>query len=95
MFWLYRPFKGARNTQHLSLETSFVETDSGKIDTRFDFSPSTGTHLMYYEGSWIRVERTREQRMMEPWETVELTTLGNKRALITEILDEAREMVAL
>ena len=30
---------------------------------------------------------------MEPWETVELTTFGNRRALFTEILEDAREMV--
>lgn len=43
--------------------------------------------------SRIRVERTREQRMMEPWETVQLTTLGNKRDLFKDILEEARAIV--
>ena len=61
-----------------SVDTSFVESDSGKVSTRYEFQPAVGTHLMRYGGTWIKVERTREQRMMEPWETVELTTLGNR-----------------
>lgn len=84
--------KGARKTQHLSVDTSFVESESGKVSTKYEFQPAVGTHLMRYGGTWIKVERTREQRMMEPWETVELTTLGNRRTLFVDILEEAREM---
>ena len=84
--------KGARKTQHLSVDTSFVETDSGKVLTKYDFQPSVGTHLMNYRGTWIRVERTREQRMMEPWETVELTTFGKRRDLFVDILEESRKL---
>ena len=82
--------KGARRTQHLSVDTSFVETDSGKISTKYDFQPSVGVHFMNYKGTWIRVERTREQRMMEPWETVQLTTIGKHRELFVDILEESR-----
>lgn len=85
--------RGARETQHLSLDTTFVESESGKIDTRFGFKPSVGVHVMRYGGTWFRVERTREQRMMEPWETVELTTFGNKKGVVVRMLEEAREMV--
>ena len=84
--------RGARKTQHLSVDTSFIESDSGKIHTRYEFRPSVGTHFMFFGRTWIKVERTREQRLMEPWETVQLTTLGNQKALFTRILDEAREM---
>ena len=85
--------KGARNTQHLSVDTSFVESESGKISTKYDFQPSVGRHFMNFRGTWISVERTREQRMMEPWETVQLTTIGNRKLLFQNILEEAREMV--
>lgn len=37
--------KGAKSTQHLSVETSFVQKDSGQILTKYDFIPSVGTHL--------------------------------------------------
>ncbi|XP_023325118.1 mitochondrial chaperone BCS1 [Eurytemora carolleeae] len=84
--------KGARKTQHLSVDTSFVESDSGKISTKYDFQPSVGTHFMNYQGTWIRVERTREQRMLEPWETVQLTTFGRHRALFVDILEESRQL---
>lgn len=104
--------RGARKTQHLSVDTTFVESENGKISTRYDFQPSVGTHLMrynvnhnsmhyyfggfkmmFFQGVWIRIERTRENRMMEPWETVQMTTLGNHKTLFVDILEEAREMV--
>jgi len=92
--WLlgWMTHKGARNTQHLSVDTSFVESNSGKIQTKYDFLPSVGTHFMNHKGVWIRVERTREQRLAEPWETVQLTTIGKQRHLFVDILDSARQM---
>jgi len=83
--------RGARNTQHLSVDTSFVEGDSGKVATRYSFMPSVGTHFMKHAGTWIKVERTREQRMMEPWETVQLTTFGKQKTLFVDILESARQ----
>merc|ERR1719510_857655 len=82
----------AKDTQHLSVDTSFVESDSGKVSTKYDFTPSVGTHLMRYGRTWIRVERTRENRMLEPWETVQMTTIGKNRSLFSKMLDEARSM---
>lgn len=37
--------KGARHTQHLSVETSFEQKDSGHVKTKYDFIPSIGTHF--------------------------------------------------
>lgn len=37
--------KGARKTQHLSVETSFQQFDTGHIKTKYDFIPSVGTHF--------------------------------------------------
>jgi len=74
------------------VDTSFVESDSGKVSTRYDFTPSVGTHLMRYGKTWIRVERTRENRMLEPWETVQMTTIGKNRSLFSQMLDEARSL---
>lgn len=37
--------KGARETQHLSVETSFEQFDSGSVITRYNFIPSIGTHF--------------------------------------------------
>lgn len=36
--------KGARKPQHLSVETSFEQFDSGRVVTKYDFIPSVGTH---------------------------------------------------
>ena len=35
----------ARKAQHLSVETTFHQNDTGKINTKFDFIPSPGTHF--------------------------------------------------
>ncbi|KAK7604954.1 hypothetical protein V9T40_006140 [Parthenolecanium corni] len=89
--------KGARKTQHLSVETSFEQFDSGHVVTKYDFIPSIGTHYFRYGRHWIKVERTREQQTLDlhlgmPFETVTLTALGNRRETFFEILEEARQL---
>lgn len=37
--------KGARKTQHLSVETSFEQREAGDVKTKYDFIPSIGTHF--------------------------------------------------
>ncbi|EAA08672.3 AGAP004266-PA [Anopheles gambiae str. PEST] len=89
--------KGARQTQHLSVETSFEQRDTGHIKTRYDFIPSVGTHIMRYGGTWIKVDRAREQHTLDlhmgvPWETVQLTAFGRDKNLYFKILEEARQL---
>ncbi|XP_065357050.1 mitochondrial chaperone BCS1 [Calliphora vicina] len=89
--------RGARETQHLSVETSFVQKETGKVQTKYDFIPSIGKHLMYYRGVWIQVERTREQQTLDlhmgvPWESVTLTAFGRNKQLYFEILEDARQL---
>lgn len=89
--------KGARKTQHLSVETTFAQKESGQICTNYDFIPSVGTHLMRYQGVWIKVERTRESQTIDlhmgiPFETVTLTAFGRDRNLYFSILEEARQL---
>ncbi|KOC70783.1 Mitochondrial chaperone BCS1 [Habropoda laboriosa] len=89
--------KGAKETQHLSVETSFEQKETGHIKTRYDFIPSIGTHFIRYKGNWIKVERTREQQTLDiqmgiPWETVQLTALGRDKSIYFNILEEARQM---
>lgn len=35
----------AKHTQHISVETTFKQHETGKISTSFDFVPSVGTHF--------------------------------------------------
>lgn len=89
--------KGAKQTQHLSVETSFLQKDSGHIQTKYDFIPSTGTHIMFYGGNWIKVERTRESHTLDlhmgvPWETVTLTAFGRDKNIYFKMLEEARQL---
>ena len=84
--------RGAHKTQHMSVDTTFAETEAGKVMTKYKFVPSPGTHFMNYNGTWIRVERTREQRMLEPWETIQMTTIGKNKTLFVDMLENARQM---
>lgn len=89
--------KGARNTQHLSVETSFVQRDTGHVSTQYAFIPSIGTHIIWYRGNYIRVERTRENQTLDiqmgiPFETVQLTAFGRDKGMYFHMLEEAREM---
>ncbi|XP_026323717.1 mitochondrial chaperone BCS1 [Hyposmocoma kahamanoa] len=89
--------KGAKKTQHLSVETSFLQKDTGQIKTKYDFIPSVGQHFFRYGGSWIKVERVREQQTLDlhmgvPWETVTLTSFGRDKQIYYDILEEARTM---
>ncbi|XP_014254726.1 mitochondrial chaperone BCS1 isoform X2 [Cimex lectularius] len=89
--------RGARKTQHLSVETSFEQHDTGHIKTKYEFIPSVGTHFFKYRGTWIKVDRTREQHTLDlhmgvPWETVTLTSFGWDKQVYFDILEEARQL---
>lgn len=97
-YWLlnWLSTRGMR-TQHLSVETTYSQTEAGKIDTQYDFIPSPGNHFFRYKNTWIRVERNREKQMIDlhrgaPWESVTLTAIGRNRNVYVEILEEARQM---
>lgn len=38
--------KAARRTQHLSVETTFEQMDTGRVNTTYHFLPSIGVHLI-------------------------------------------------
>ncbi|XP_078083898.1 mitochondrial chaperone BCS1 isoform X1 [Mustelus asterias] len=87
----------AQRTQHLSVETSYFQHDSGRISTTFAFVPSPGNHFIWYKSKWLRVERNREKQMIDlhtgtPWETVTLTSLGSNRQIFFDILTEAKSL---
>ncbi|NWX92150.1 BCS1 protein, partial [Nothoprocta pentlandii] len=87
----------AKHTQHLSVETSYLQHESGRVSTKFDFVPSPGNHFIWYQGKWIRIERNREKQMIDlhtgtPWESVTFTALGTNREIFFNILQEARAL---
>jgi len=47
---------------------------------------------MKFGGTWIRVERSREQRLTDPWESIQMTMVGRKREVFESLLEDAREM---
>ena len=40
--------RGARNTQHLSVETKFQQNETGRVTTQHDFIPSVGEHFFWF-----------------------------------------------
>ncbi|KAM6132039.1 mitochondrial chaperone BCS1 isoform 1-T1 [Phoenicopterus ruber ruber] len=83
----------AKHTQHLSVETSYLQHESGRVSTKFDFIPSPGNHFIWYRRKWIRIERNREKQMIDlhtgtPWESVTFTALGTNREIFFNILRE-------
>nr|CAD7266544.1 unnamed protein product [Timema shepardi] len=45
--------KGAKKTQHLSVETSFEQKDTGQVKTKYDFIPGVGTHFFSRQCSLV------------------------------------------
>lgn len=89
--------KRGMRTQHMSVETTFSQNETGKINTKYDFVPSPGAHFFWYKKTWIKVERTREKQMMDlttgiPFESVTLTAIGRDRGIYFGILEEARQL---
>lgn len=87
----------ARQTQHLSVMTTFHQHDTGKATTHFDYTPSPGVHFFKFKRNWIRAERQRDQGMRDiatglPWETVILTSIGRNKEIFTDMLNEAKTL---
>lgn len=47
--------QAAKDTQHLSVRTAFVQHDNGSISTRFNFVPGTGFHYFKWNNIWFQV----------------------------------------
>jgi chaperone BCS1 len=48
--WLLKwiTYKGAKKTQHLAVSTSFQQSDTGYVTTKYEFIPSIGTHFFRF-----------------------------------------------
>lgn len=85
----------AKNTQHLSVQTTFRQHENGSCSTQFSMIPSPGVHYMKWNSRWFKVQRERERSMMDiasgnPFETVTITTVGQDRRIFDQMLNEAR-----
>jgi len=89
--------KEGRRTQHVSVETVYQQFENGEIDTKIELIPSPGIHYFKHKNHWIQVERAREKNVVDfssgnLWESVTFTTLGRNRAVLEDILNEAKTM---
>jgi len=94
--WLGR--EAGKRAQHVSVRTEWMEEEGGRVSCKYSVEPSPGLHLVYWRGSWIRLERIREQQQVDviggvPWETITLTTIGRRKQFLLEMLEEARNDV--
>eukprot|EP00967_Tisochrysis_lutea_P129861 scaffold223843_cov24-Tisochrysis_lutea.AAC.4 len=80
--------------QHVSVDTVVQRLANGKIETRFEFAPCPGRHVLRYRGQMLMVERQREQQTVDlqtgqPWESVKLTAFGRSPEVFSRFLEEA------
>ena len=90
--WLAR--KRMIGSQHTSVHTILEKTEDGRVSSEFKFMPSTGLHFFWHNSRLVRIERTRDAKMLagtEPFESVTLRTLGRDHSAFTQMLMEARE----
>lgn len=88
-----------RKTQHLSVDT-IMQSSSGKVSTSFSFVPGPGFHFIRYGGTFLGVQRIREQQMVDfnsgkPWEKVQFTGFGRNTKIFQNILQEAYELATI
>ena len=75
--WLTDQAQHTSLGQHLSVQTVVKKLANGRTTTLFEFLPSTGTHIVQYNGRLVMVDRVREQQTVDlqtgqPWEAVSL-----------------------
>ena len=86
---------GATAAQHMTVDTVSQRLANGQVETRFEFTPCPGRHVMWHDGRLLMVDRVREQATVDlhtgqPWECVKLTALGQSRELFRNLLLEAQ-----
>jgi len=87
---------GGALRQHVSVDTVVQRLSNGKVETRFEFLPCPGRHVLRYRGQMLMVERQREQQTVDlqtgmPWESVKLTALGRSPDVFATFLAEAQQ----
>ena len=85
------------HSQHLSVNSRFQTTESGKVSMHYDFLPSPGTHFFKFKSKWIKVDRNREGSIADmnsgqPFESVQLQAFGYDRSIYFDILEDARQL---
>ena len=53
--------------QHHTLtndRTEWEEEEGGLVSARYVVEPSPGTHVIFWRGNWIRLDRVREQQQV-------------------------------
>ncbi|KAJ1972219.1 Complex III assembly protein translocase and chaperone [Dimargaris xerosporica] len=96
LHWISHAKLARKNSQHLAVETTYKQHDSGSVTSQFNLVPGPGKHFFKYRNVWLRIDRQRDGRLMDlttgnPFETVTLTTLSRDRAIFQSLLQEARE----
>ncbi len=56
---------GGALRQHVSVDTVVQRLANGKVETRFEFLPCPGRHVLRYRGQMLMVERQREQATVD------------------------------
>ncbi|XP_050431101.1 mitochondrial chaperone BCS1-like [Adelges cooleyi] len=90
--WLLRWLADNNDLLHFSVTTREIDLPENYF--KYDFEPSSGEHVIKYKGHSIALKRNRTEISSEylarPFETFRITTWGQKKQLLNEMLEEAR-----
>ncbi|CAK5050014.1 unnamed protein product [Meloidogyne enterolobii] len=74
-----------RRTSILTVNTSQLSDDSGRLKTSFMFTPGRGTHYLFFKNRWVQVNRERQNQTIKKdgmtrtaLEVVSLTTFDRR-----------------
>uniref|UniRef100_A0A915MUH1 BCS1 N-terminal domain-containing protein n=1 Tax=Meloidogyne javanica TaxID=6303 RepID=A0A915MUH1_MELJA len=85
-----------RRTSILTVNTSQLSDDSGRLKTSFMFTPGRGTHYLFFKNRWVQVNRERQNQTIKKdgmtrtaLEVVSLTTFGGNPTFWKSFLENA------
>jgi chaperone BCS1 len=82
--------------RELAVETRTIKSPSGTRITDFVLVPGQGKHIINYNSTLMQVSRQRDSKHINlsdgtPFETIEITTLYTRRAVLSELLRESQQ----
>lgn len=89
----------AARARHINVKTDYSkQAGSSRVSVKYTFMPSAGVHYLRYGAHYVKVERSRSEKLLgsneQPlkMETLKMTALGRDPGLFKRILNEARDL---
>eukprot|EP00834_Sanchytrium_tribonematis_P000678 NODE_13_length_54415_cov_0.522424.p12 type:complete len:422 gc:universal NODE_13_length_54415_cov_0.522424:40303-39038(-) len=81
----------------LTVQTSIKSHDQGAVEANLNYQPGVGKHLFKYKNNWFQIERNRNEEVIDfannqPFESVTITTLANRKKLFADMLTDSKTL---